>query len=623
LNADFLFCVLAIFVYNKTMSNLSEKLKKLPQLTGVYLMKNASGKIIYIGKAKVLKNRVSSYFVGEKKDMKTSLLVENIADFEYIITASELDALILENNLIKKHQPHFNILLKDGKNYPYIKLTMKDDFPKIEVVRKIKQDGSKYFGPYFAGVSPTDLIETVNYAYPIRTCNLNLNDGRRIKRECLNYDLGLCSAPCTGRIDKRAYSIYVNGAIEFLNGKTDMVEKILTLKMENAARLEKFETAIKLREKLKTLDRLKQRFTTQFTALKDMDIIGYFNSGLQLAVAVLIIRGGKMLGCDTINLGDSIDDEQEAISSFITQYYNKNIFIPEEIVVRRDLEDEQILKEWLTALKGKKANIIKPVKGVKTQLLDLAEQNAKEYLIRSTKTLELKKNRTIGALKILKEKLNLKNMPYRIECYDISNISGTDKVASMVVFVNGEKQAKHYRKFKIKTVEGANDFASMEEVLKRRFLKLSDADDSFSSLPDLVVIDGGKGQLSSAAKAILSVGNFDTDLISLAKREEEVFKEGEAEPYLLPKTNYGLQLLQRIRDEAHRFAITYHRTLRDKKVNSVLDQIEGIGPKKRVELLKHFKSIKIIKNSSVEELAKVKGINKDLAIKILQFLQTK
>ncbi|PKK95930.1 MAG: excinuclease ABC subunit C, partial [Tenericutes bacterium HGW-Tenericutes-4] len=251
-----------------------EKLGKLPQVSGVYLMKNNTGKIIYIGKAKVLKNRVSSYFVGEKKDIKTSALVSNIADFDYIVTLSELDALILENNLIKKHQPYFNILLKDGKNYPYIKLTMQDDFPKMEVTRKIKNDGAKYFGPYFAGISPNDLMETINYAYPIRTCNLNLNQGKRIKRECLNYSLGLCSAPCTGKIGIQNYSIYVKGVIDFLNGKTEEVEKILTIKMQNAAKLEKFETAIKLREKVKNLDRLKEKFTTQFTSLVDMDILG-------------------------------------------------------------------------------------------------------------------------------------------------------------------------------------------------------------------------------------------------------------------------------------------------------------------------------------------------------------
>ncbi|MDD4211177.1 MAG: excinuclease ABC subunit UvrC [Clostridia bacterium] len=599
---------------------VGEKLKKLPIASGVYLMKNASGKIIYIGKAKILKNRVSSYFVGEKKDMKTSLLVQNVCDFDYIVTSSELDALILENNLIKKHQPHFNILLKDGKNYPYIKLTTKDDFPKVEVVRKIKKDGSKYFGPYFAGVRPEDLIETMNYAYAIRTCNLNLNDGRHTKRECLNYALGLCTAPCTGRIDKAKYAIYVNGAINFLNGKTDEIEKILTLKMENAARLEKFETAIKLREKLKTLDRLKQRFTTQFTNLINIDIIGYYNNGISISVATLIIRGGKMLGCDTINLGEGAGSIDEVLSSFVSQYYSKNIFIPDEIVLAKELVDKAVLEDWLSGLKDKKVNLTKPIKGIKSKLLGLAEENAKEYLIRSTKTIELKKQRTFGALDLLKEKLQLNNTPYRIECYDISNISGTDKVASMVVFINGEKATSHYRKFKIKTVEGTNDFASMEEVLRRRFLKLSDADDSFSSLPDLVVVDGGKGQLSSAQKAIASVGNFKTQLISLAKREEEVFKEGIAESYILPKTSYGLQLLQRLRDEAHRFAITYHRTLRDKKVNSVLDKIEGIGPKKRVQLLKYFKSIKNLSASSVEEITKVKGINKELAIKILQFL---
>ena len=618
-----MFCYFYYFVYNKCMvNNIKEKLKKLPKASGVYLMKDSFGKIIYIGKAKVLKNRVSSYFIGEKKDIKTSTLVSNIADFSYIVTASELDALILENNLIKKHKPHYNILLKDGKTYPYIKLTMQDDFPKIEVTRKIKKDGAKYFGPYFAGVNPRDLIETINYAYPIRTCNLNLNDGRRTKRECLNYSLGLCSAPCTSRISTQAYSILVKGVTEFLNGKTSEVEKILTLKMQNAARMEKFETAIKLREKLKALDRLKEKFTTQFTTFIDADVIGYYSNDIQSAIAVLIIRGGKMLGCDTIAVSGDSQNKSNVLSSFISQYYSKNRFIPSQIFVEETLNDKELLEKWLTETSSKKVTLFTPQKGVKAKLLNLAKENAKEYLLRTTKTLQIKHERTIGAINLLHQKLHLSKVPYRIECYDISHISGTDKVASMVVFINGEKASSHYRKFKIKTVEGNNDFASMEEVLKRRFLKLTDNDDSFSSMPDLIVIDGGKGQLRYAKEAIESVGNFNLDLISLAKREEEVFKPFKSQPYILPKTSYALQLLQQVRDEAHRFAITYNRKLRQKRVKSVLDKIDGIGPSKRTALLKHFKSIQNIKSASPEEIAKVPGITEPLAKRILQFLQT-
>jgi len=563
---------------------------------------------------------VSSYFNSQKKDLKTTALVSNIEDLDYIVTTSELDAFILENNLIKKHKPYYNILLKDGKSYPYIKITLEDDFPKIEITRRIKKDSNKYFGPFFAGVNPRDLIETLNYAYQIRTCNLNLNNGRKTKRECLNYSLGLCTAPCTGRITKQEYNNYVKHAMEFLNGKTKDVEEILTNKMQASAKLEKFETAIKLREKLKTLERLKQRFTTQFTTLVDMDIIGYYNNGINTVVAVLIIRGGKMLGCDTMNVGESKDNIQDIISNFIGQYYRKNIFVPSQIMLPTVLETQQTVEEWLTDKKGKKVTLSTPIKGTKRKLLELANQNAKEYLIRSTKTIKLKKDRTIGAINLLKEKLNLNTVPYRMECYDISNISGTDAVASMVVFINGEKASSHYRKFKIKTVTGPDDFASMNEVLKRRFLKLDDKDDSFSSLPDLVVIDGGMGQLNAAKKAIDSVANYKTNIIGLAKREEEIFKQGDPTPFILEKTSYGLQLLQRIRDEAHRFAITYHRSLREKRVRSKLDKIPGVGPKKRVMLLKHFKSIKNIKQSSIQEISKLSGINDQLANEILQFL---
>lgn len=599
---------------------IKEKLSKLPKQSGVYIMKNSGGSIIYIGKAKVLKNRVTSYFTGTIKDAKTLGLVSNIADFEFIVTLSELDALILENNLIKKHKPHYNILLKDGKAYPYIKITTKDDFPKLEIVRKVKKDGNKYFGPYFAGIRPKELLEIVNYAYPVRTCNLNLNNGRTVGRECLNYFLGLCSAPCTGRISKEDYRKHINDAIEFLKGDTAKVKEILVSKMQNASNMQKFETAIKLRDQLNTLDRLKHKFTTQFTNLINMDIIGYHDNGLQKAVAVLIVRDGKMLGADTINLGqEKAENEAEVISSFITQYYSGNIAVPDEVIVGSSLEDEQVIEQFLNDKRGKKVNVINPKRGTKLALINQANENAKQYLLRSTNNLKIKQQRTMGALGILKNKLKLQKTPYRIECYDISNISGTDKVASMVVFINGEKASKHYRKFRIKTVVGQDDFASMEEVLKRRFSKTEDKDDSFSSIPDLVLIDGGKGQLSSAVKAVSTVGQFNTEFISIAKREEEVFKEGQSIPYILQKTSYGLQLLQRLRDEAHRFAITYHRSLREKRVTSQLDKIEGIGPKKRVALLKHFKSIKNIKTASVDELTEVSGINEQIAIKIQQY----
>ncbi|MGD9901546.1 MAG: excinuclease ABC subunit UvrC [Spirochaetales bacterium] len=599
-----------------------DKLKKLPQKSGVYIMKNAGGTVIYVGKAKVLKNRVSSYFVGIKKDVKTLSLVSNIADFEYIVTPSEYDALILENNLIKKYKPHYNILLKDSKTYPYIKITMQDDFPKIEVVRKIKNDGAKYFGPYFAGVSPSMLIEMINYAYPIRTCNLNLNDGKRVKRECLNYALGLCSAPCTSRISKEDYLLHINEVIDFLKGKTSDLEAILTLKMQNAAKMQKYETAIRMREQLKALDRLKEQYTTQFTNFIDMDIIGYFDNGISVAIAVLIIRDGKMLGCDTFNVVQNEEGRAENISAFISQYYSKNIVIPQEIVVEDNFEKET-LENWLSTLRTKKVQIMSAQKGTKHKLLNLANENAKEYLIRSTESLKLKEERTIGALNILKDKLELKTLPHRIECYDISNISGTDKVASMVVFIDGVKDVGHYRKFKIKTVEGSNDFASMEETLKRRFMRLTDKDISFSSMPDLILIDGGKGQLSSAKKAIESVGYFRTDLISIAKREEEIFKEGISTPFIFTRSNYGLQLLQRLRDEAHRFAITFHRSLRDKHIKSVLDDIEGVGAKRKVALLKHFKNIKNIAKASAEELQAVGGISQNIAVKIQQFFADK
>ncbi len=608
-------------VYNVYMNKtIKQKLENLTMQPGVYIMKDVNSNIIYIGKAKALKNRISQYFRGKKgKNNKTLALVEKINDFDYIVTKSELDALILENNLIKMHQPHYNILLKDGKNYPYIKINLKDDFPKLDIVRKVKNDGAKYFGPYFAGVSVKEILKIVNYAFKTRTCSLNLNGGKRIERECLNYSLGLCSAPCTGRISKEDYRKIIEDVMVFLKGDNKNVKEILTKKMNEAVEKQQFELAIILRDRLEVLSRLKEKYLTVLTNHSDMDVVGFYSDGINSSVAVTIIRGGKMLGCDTYSMINAAEEKEELVEGFLTQYY-KNATLPSEVVLPFDLKNNEILKEYLMGYSKTKINITVPQKGKKRELIKTTTENARQALIKNVDSQKIKQDRTLGAVVSLKEKLGLKSMPYRIECYDISNISGTNSVASMVVFINGEKAKQHYRKFKIKTVEGPNDFASLKEVMIRRFSKLKSDDISFSSQPNLILIDGGKGQLSGCYDAMLEMGGT-SEMISIAKKEEEVFLPGRSEPIVLSKTSYALQLLQRLRDEAHRFAITYHRNIRDKSsIRSVLEKIEGVGPTIRKNLLIRFKTIKSIKNASLEELTEVKGVSKPLAQKILSGL---
>ena len=599
------------------MSVIEEKLKTLPGYSGVYLMKDKNANIIYVGKAKNLKKRVNQYFDKREKNLKTELLVSNIHDFDFIVTNNEYDALMLENNLIKKYQPHYNILLKDGKNFAYLKIDLRQNFPKVEVTRKIVFNNKiKYFGPYFNGISAYMVLDLIKYAYPLRSCNLGLKKPE--KRECLKYSLGECSAPCTNKISKEEYSKIVNEVIDFLNGNTEKVKEILTNKMLKSAELENFESAILYKNQLEALDKLNNKYTTQFTKKINIDVVGSYILNNNACVSVLIIRSGKMIGAENFNIINKLITDND-LTEFFVQYYYNNKLLPTDIIVNKNFDSENLLEEFFIKNFDKKVNIIKAEKGSKKTLLETANKNAKEYLEKSLNLENLKQERTIKACENLKDKLSLKQIPYRMECYDISNISGTNKVASMVVFINGEPAKNHYRKFKIKTVEGIDDFASMSEVIKRRMENLNEKDESFSSIPNLIVVDGGKGQLSSASN-ILRQYNTEIELISLAEKNEEVFKENISSPVILSKNDYSLQLLQRLRDEAHRFAITFHRSLRSKTgLQSSLLEIEGIGKEKAKKLFKEFKTIEKIKNASIEELTKIKGINEKLALDIIKY----
>lgn len=593
---------------DEIMKRIKEKLHKLPNTSGVYLMKDIDGHIIYVGKAKNLKRRVSSYFLNTEKTVKTDALVAHIYDFDYILTPSELDALALESTLIKKHQPFYNILLKDGKAYPYIRINLKEDYPTVEIVRKVKKDGAKYFGPYFAGISATELLKTIHLAFPLRQCKLNMKSKQ--KRECLNYSLGLCLAPCTRRVTPEEYHKVVDDCIDFLKGKDSKVEEILTEKMLKASQMEQFESAILFRDRLQMVAKLKSKIIMQLGSTDEFDAISFVTNGENSAIAISVIRGGKMVGCETHTIFDSNLTSSEAITSFSVQYYGMNGLVPPQVLVPTEFDDCKLLQEYLENLCGHKVEILQPQIGAKAQILKNNWQNAFEHLEKQVDRDKYLRDFTFGACEQLKEKLNLSKMPHKIEGYDISNISGTNKVASMIVFIDGQPNKKLYRKFIIKTVEGSDDFASMAEVLRRRFTDaLTKKDESFATLPDLIVVDGGKGQLSSAC-AILDEFPFDIDIIALAKQEEEVFKRDESQPRILARSSFALRLLQRVRDESHRFAITFHRNKRQ-KITSVLQSIDKVGAKTARELMLHFKSLDNIAVASLADLEAV--VRKDQA----------
>lgn len=597
---------------------LALKISMLPEDPGVYVMLDADGNVIYVGKAKVIKNRVKQYFYSNKKPEKVAAMVSNIADFYYIITTSEIDALSLENNLIKKYKPHYNILLKDDKTYPYIKVNLKDKFPAFSVTRKIRRDGAKYFGPFMGGVNAKDTLEIINTAFTVRTCDVKI-DPDKPRKECLEYHIGRCLAPCAGLVDEKTYAERVRGAVDFLSGADEDVEKLLTEKMTKFAGLEEFELALSYRDKLKMLEKIKLKRITALNKFVDMDIIGVADNGLYATVNALFVRGGRMQGGKSFSLEDASDGDGERIRGFITGYYTKGAEIPDEILVCSEIEDAAAVEEYLKTTYGKSVRISVPQKGVKKQLVDMAKKNAEDYLEKEIDKIKHKDDMTVEACRRLKEILSLKRYPRRMECYDISHISGVDKVGSMVVFVDGEPDKDSYRRFRIKTVEGNNDFACLKEVLKRRLDKLkSDEKDKFPR-PDLIIIDGGKGQLSSV-KAVFDEEGCDIDLISLAKREEEIFTIFSNEPIVLSHRDYCLKTLQRIRDEAHRFAITYHRQTHVRRnLASELKEIDGIGDKKRKALVDKFGGIENIKRASEDELAETEGIGKALAKTIKEY----
>ncbi len=596
---------------------LESKIKLLPKSPGVYVMLDEEGAVIYVGKAKNLKNRVTQYFRNGLKTNKVAVMVQNVDDFYYVLTHTERDALSLENNLIKKYKPKYNILLKDDKSYPYIRVDLKEEFPRFTVVRRIKKDGAKYFGPYMLKISVSDVLDIINTAYKIRPCTKIIKGGN--KRECLNYHLGLCLAPCSGKCTKDEYLKEVKSAVDFLSGNDDDVEVLLKNKMLNFAEHEEFERALAVKEQLSRLEEIKERKITALNRDVSADFIFVKSDGLFSAISVLFVRNGKSMGVKNYSAETFSGSDQEILAEFLLRFYDEKREIPSEIYIPYAVDE--LVIEKIRELSGKKTLVSVPEKGVKKELLTMAEKNASDYLYTYIDKIVKKHELKDLALSRLKNLLSLSKTPRRMECFDISHISGVDKVGAMVVFTNGEPDKQNYRRFKIKTVLGNDDFASLQEVLKRRLSKLGTTGEDKFEKPDLIVIDGGKGQLSSVKEVFDEMNIKDIDLISLAEREEEIFTLYSNTSIKLDKGDQALKMLIRLRDEAHRFAITFNRDLRTKRtLKSLLSEIDGIGKVKRNALIDKFGDISTLISSSVEELAEVEGIGEKLAEKIKDFL---
>ena len=590
------------------MFDIQEHLKQLPAEPGVYLMKDKFDNIIYVGKAKILKNRVRQYFQSSKNhSSKVKSMVKNIDKFEYIITDSELEALILECNLIKKYKPKYNVLLRDDKTYPYIKVTTNEDFPRVLKVRKVIKDKAKYFGPYTNTTAVNDTLDIIKNIYPIRTCNIDIE--RAIKtnmRPCLNLHIKRCVGPCTGNVTKEEYNKMIEEIILFLSGKEEKLIDILKEKMNKCAMDFNFEEAAIYRDKIKSLEDMmeKQKIDTSTSDL-NQDVIAMARAHDEACVQVFFVRNGKIVGREHFILEGVMDSTRESIlGSFVKQFYMEQEYVPKEIIIEDEIEDSFILSEWLSSKKGQKVTIRVPQKGEKKSLIEMVRKNAIEYLEKFSDMNKRKYEKSIGALEELKQILNLDNIPKRIESFDISNIQGVDSIGSMVVFTNGKKDKKEYRRYKIKTVIGPTDYDSMAEIVERRL--------KYGDFPDLMLLDGGKGQVS-AVKKVLNKYNVEIPLWGMYKDDKHrtkglISQEKEIE---LDRTSNLYRFVASIQEEVHNYAISYHRSLRNKSLTkSELDDIQGIGEKRKKALLNHFKDIEAIKKATFEELLEVEGMNK-------------
>ena len=612
---------------------LEATLKRLPDRPGVYLMKDARGDVVYVGKAQSLRHRVRSYWqkgappVGEGHRFRS--VIDRIADIEVTEVDSVSEALLLEANLIKRFKPRFNVRLKDDKSYPYIKVTLADDFPRVERTRKLVNDGSRYFGPYASATSVDESMNLVRRLFPFRTCTIDIRDGERaLQRPCLLYHIKRCQGPCIQAISKDDYRADIEQVELFLEGRQETLVKALRREMSAASERQEYERAASHRDKIRAIERTMESQKMAAFARTELDLVGMARQDNQAAMTLFIIRDGKMIGRDVYLLDAAREAaDPEVLASFLEQYYAQATSIPREIYVPAGLADTADLETFLVEKRGGPVHLRTPQRGEKRDLLELAGRNAAETLAREQARWLADQGKTLAALEELAAALDLPGPPFRIECYDISNFQGSESVGSMVVFEDGKPRTGEYRRFRIRTVEGPNDFASHQEVLRRRFRVAKAGEEGNEeerrwAMPDLVIVDGGKGQVSAAKEVLDELGLHDLPLAGLAKEREELFLPGRSDAVLLPPTSSALYLVQRLRDEAHRFAITYHRTLRDRRtVRSAFDDLPGIGPKRKRELLKVFGSIKRVREAPVEQIAAVPGISRALAERIKATLE--
>lgn len=613
------------------MFDIQEELKKLPAKPGVYIMHDEKDTIIYVGKAISLKNRVRQYFQSSRNlGIKKEQMVQQIARFEYIITDSELEALVLECNLIKEHRPKYNTMLKDDKSYPFIKVTVNEEYPRVLFARQMKKDKSKYFGPYTSAGAVKDSLELIRKLYHVRTCNRNLPKDIGKERPCLYYHIKQCKAPCQGYISKEEYRMQIEGVLDFLNGDYKKLLRELEEKMLQASEELRFEDAVEYRDLMQSIQKIGERQKITGSQGEDKDVIAMAADEEDAVVQVFFIRDGKMIGRDHFYLKIAADaTSAQVLLNFVKQFYAGTPFIPKELMLQEEIEDTEVLEEWLSKKRGQKVHIRVPKKGTKEKLVELAARNAQMVLSQDREKLKREEGRTIGAMKEICQLLDLDDIT-RVESYDISNISGFESVGSMVVYEKGKPKRNDYRKFKIKSVKGPDDYASMEEVLTRRFQRgLQEQQDSeekggFSAFPDLILMDGGKGQVHIAENVLENLG-ISIPVCGMVKDDNHrtrglYYHDHEI---LISHSSEGFKLITRIQDEVHRFAIEYHRLLRSKgQIHSVLDDIEGIGPARRKSLMKYFKSIESIREASVEELKKAPSMNQQVAEKVYEFFHS-
>ncbi len=616
------------------MFDIREELKKLPEKPGVYLMHDGKDEIIYVGKAISLKNRVRQYFQSSRNlSPKIRQMVSHIKYFEYIITDSELEALVLECNLIKEHNPKYNTMLKDDKSYPYIKVTVQEEYPRVLFARRMKRDKNKYFGPYTSAGAVKDTIDLIQKIYKIRTCNRNLPKDIGKERPCLYHQIKQCDAPCQGYISREEYQKSIHKVMNFLNGDYKEVLSYLQEKMMNAAQEMEFEQAAQYRDLIQSVNHISNKQKINSSGMEDQDIIALAKAQEESVVALFFVRDGKLLGREHFHMQHSIETSRtEVMTEFVKQFYAGTPYLPREILLECEIEETEILEQWLSSKKGVKVKILVPKRGKKAELVDMARRNAVNILKLDSEKIRMEEKRTIGAVKEIEQLIGISGLK-RMEAFDISNFNGFETVASMVVYENGKPKKRDYRKFKIQSVKGPDDYKSMEEVLTRRFLhgkkereqlKEQQMDlqfGSFTRFPDLLLMDGGKGQVN-VAERILAQLNLTIPVCGMVKddnhRTRGLYYQNEE--IIFPPKSEAFRLITRIQDEAHRFAIEYHRELRGKaSVHSILDEINGIGPKRRKALMKYFKDIAKIKDASVEELCQVEGITKNVAEEIYHF----